>query len=222
MGDPLQQLVLEEYLATVCELDARIERLTKQVEAAGAASSFGAQIKAYQAMRGVSTIIATTVAAEIGDLTRFNHPKSLMAFVGLVPSEHSSGNKVHRGPITKTGNQHVRRCLIEGAWSYRYKARISRVLQRRQKDLTTPVKQIAWKTQVRLCNRYQRLTARGKVRQVVVTAIAREMIACMWEIAQELRKSTGTDSQAPTPKCVDRDPIRHTTEARRSGSADER
>ena len=100
MGDTLQQLVLEEYLATVCELDDRLNRMTREIEKAGAASSFAPQIKAVQAMRGVSMLVATTVAAEIGDLTRFDHPKALMAFVGLVPSEHSSGNKVKRGAIT--------------------------------------------------------------------------------------------------------------------------
>lgn len=184
MGDSLSQLVLEEYLATLDELDKRITRMTDELEKAGTASAFATQIAATQAMRGVSSLVATTVAAEIGDLTRFDHPTALMAFVGLVPSEHSSGNKVKRGSITKTGNQHVRRVLVEGAWAYRYQARVSRAVAARHKDLATPIKQIAWKAQVRLCKRYHRLTERGKTRQVVVTAIAREMIAYMWEIAQ--------------------------------------
>ena len=146
-------------------------------------------MKAYQALRGVSLIVAATVAAEIGDMNRFANPKQLMAYLGLIPSEHSSGKTVRRGPITKTGNSHVRRVLIEAAWTYRMPARKSNLLLKRQQGLPKSVCDISWKAQTRLCARYRRLIARGKSRTNAVTAIARELGAFMWAIDKQMQLS---------------------------------
>jgi transposase len=183
MGEPAQQVVLQEYVQAVEQATERVARLTGQVEDYGKASTLAPEIAAYQAMRGISTIVAATVASELGDLTRFTHPKQVMAFTGLVPSENSSGEKTRRGSITKTGNQHVRRMLVESGWAYRHPARVSRTLLKRQEGLCPEVCEASWRAQLRLCKRYRRLVAQGKPQQVVVTAIARELTAYLWEIA---------------------------------------
>jgi len=134
----------------------------------------------------VQWIVALTVVAELGDLTRFHNPRQLAAFVGLIPSEHSSGDKRRQGGITKAGNSRARRVLVEGAWAYRYPAKVSAHIQRRVEKLPQEIQSIGWKAQVRLCKRFRRLTARGKHANVVVTAIAREMLAFMWAIAKEV------------------------------------
>ena len=121
-----------------------------------------------------------------GDLTRFDNPRQLAAFVGLIPSEHSSGESRRQGPITKAGNTRARRVLVEGAWSYRYPAKISEHIQKRIEKLPKVAQDIGWKAQVRLCKRYRRLVARGKHSNVVVTAIARELISFMWAIAKQV------------------------------------
>ena len=143
-------------------------------------------VEALQALRGVQWVVALTVVAELGDLTRFDNPRQLAAFVGLTPSEHSSGAKRKLGAITKAGNSRARRVLIEGAWSYRFPAKVSAEMQARIEALPKVVQDIGWKAQVRLCKRYRRLASRGKHRNVVVTAIAREMLAFMWAIAHEV------------------------------------
>lgn len=186
---PASQIVFQEYVHTVTETSSRVERITKQIEEYVAQSPIGRNVEAYQALRGVSLIVAAGLAAELGDVTRFDHPKKLMAFVGLVPSEESSGASVKRGGITKTGNTHVRRLLVEGAWAYRHPARVSRVIAKRLESLPKPIQDIGWKGQIRLCKRYRALAARGKAHPVVITAIAREMTAFVWEIARELKKA---------------------------------
>src|SRR6516164_7961479 len=123
---------------------------------------------------------------EIGDLRRFDDPRQLMAFLGLVPSERSTGERVRRAGLTLAGNKRARRVLIEGAWSYRYPARVSQALQTRLEGLPKTVRAIAWKAQIRLCARYRRLTAVGKKRPLVTAAIAREMAAFLWAIAQHV------------------------------------
>ncbi|BBB30363.1 transposase, C-terminal [Neptunomonas japonica JAMM 1380] len=129
--------------------------------------------------------MAVGVIAELGDLTRFDHPRKLMSYLGLVPSEHSSGGHKRQDNITKCGNGRARRLLIEGAHSYHYSANISTELQKRQESLSKEIVDIGWQAQLRLCRRYQRLMKRGKHYNVVVTAIAREMIAYIWVIARE-------------------------------------
>ena len=181
-----QQIVLQEYLDAVQEATARVQRLTAQIRELLPEWRWAPVVRGLQALRGVSLIVAATVAAEVGDLSRFHNPRELMAYLGLVPSEHSSGATVRRGPITKTGNGHARRVLVEAAWAYRLKARVSRTLWQRLTGLPQEICDLAWKAQIRLCARYRRLLARGKNKNTVVTAIARELAAFMWAIAKVL------------------------------------
>ena len=184
MEHPAQQIVLQEYLDAVRQASARVQRLTEQIRELIPQWRRGPFVAAYQALRGVSLIVAATVVAEVGDLSRFNNPKELMAYLGLVPSEHSSGATVRRGHITKTGNGHARRVLVEAAWAYRLRARVTRPLLKRQEGLPESIRQLAWKAQLRLCARYRRLLARGKAKQTIVTAIARELAAFIWAIGR--------------------------------------
>lgn len=178
-----QQITLQEYVHAVQEQQARVQRLTGQIQELLAEWTLAPLVRALQALRGVSLIVAATTVAELGDLTRFDSAKKLMAYLGLVPSEHSSGPTVKRGSITKTGNSHVRRALTEAAHAYHYPARESRVLLARLEGLPQEVREIAWKAQLRLCGRFRKLMARGKNRNTVITATARELAAFMWAIA---------------------------------------
>ena len=137
-------------------------------------------------MRGVRLLVAVGLIAELGDLNRFDQPRKLMSYLGLVPSEHSSGGKRRQGAITKSGNHRARRLLVEGAHSYRYAANVSTEIRKRQESLSKEINDIAWQAQLRLCRRYQRLIKRGKHYNIVITAIAREMIAYIWAIAKEV------------------------------------
>ncbi|CAL4868137.1 IS110 family transposase ISPye17 [Asticcacaulis sp. MM231] len=183
---PAQQVVLQDYIHAVTDAQVRVDRLTKQIEDLAPLWSMAPAVEAVQAMRGVAFIVAVTVVAEVGDFSRFNNPRQLMAYLGLVPSEHSSGTTVRRGSITKAGNALARRALIEGAWTYRMQARVSRKLHDRIEKLPQSIRDIAWKAQVRLCARYRRLTASGKPKVVVITAIAREMVGFLWAIARQV------------------------------------
>lgn len=185
MPTPSQQVVFQEYIQAIKETTERVARLTRQIEALVPTWRMAPVVKALQALRGVSLIVAATTIAELGDLTRFENPKKLMAFLGLIPSEHSSGEKKKRGAITKTGNSHVRRVLVEAAQAYSHPARITRLLLKRHEGLSPEVLEIAWKCQVRLCARFRRLMAKGKSRNAVVTATARELAAFMWAIANK-------------------------------------
>ena len=188
---PAQYLVLREYRQAIEDAEARLERLTQQVAEVVSTWSMAPVVEAYQALRGVALLTAVTFVAEIGDVRRFESPRQLMAYLGLVPSESSTGERVRRGSITKAGNPRARRVLIEGAWTYRFPARMSRLLQERQEGLPAAVRAIAWKAQVRLCARYRRLMAAGKRQTVVTTAIAREMAAFLWAIGREVEPALG-------------------------------
>jgi transposase len=183
---PAQQIVLQEYLQTVNERIARLARLGNELIHQVRLWRYYPVVKAVQAMRGVRLIVAVGVISELGDLPRFDHPRKLMRYLGRVPSEHSSGASRRLGSITKCGNGRARRLLVEGAHAYRYSANISTELQKRQEGLPKEIVDIAWKAQLRLCRRYQRLMHRGKQYNLVVTAIAREMIAYIWAIAREV------------------------------------
>ena len=141
-------------------------------------------MQALQALRGVQFLVAITVVAELGDLTRFDSPRQLGAFVGLMPSEYSSGSSRRQGGITKAGNGRARRALIEGAWAYRHPAKVSQHMQTRIDGLPKPIQDLGWKAPVRLCTRFRRLVAHGTDPNVAVTAIARELIAFLWAIAK--------------------------------------
>ncbi len=182
-----QQVVLQEYVHGIQEQLGRVQRLSGQIRDLIPDWQLAPLVGALQALRGVSLIVAATTVAELGDLTRFASAKQLMAYLGLVPSEHSTGDSIRRGGITKTGNGHVRRALTEAAHAYSHPPRESRVLLARLEGLSQEVRQIAWKAQLRLCGRFRRLMARGKNRKTVVIATARELVAFMWAIAQVIQ-----------------------------------
>lgn len=186
MPHPAQQIALQEYIHAVAECTTRVDRLTEQMLTLLPGWRMAPVALALQALRGVAPIVAITTVAEIGDLNRFESPRQLMAYLGLVPSEYSSGSSISRGSITKTGNGHVRRVLIEAAHTYCHPARVSRILLKRQEGLPKHICDIAWKAQVRLCGRYRKLMAKGKMRTKVVTAIARELSGFIWAIAREV------------------------------------
>lgn len=190
MPMPVQQIVFQEYVHAVDEAHQRIERITDQLRQNVESWRMAPVANALQALRGVSLIASASILAELGDLTRFDDPRSLMAFVGLVPSQYSSGPRQRLGAITKTGNSHARRMLVEAAWAYRFPARVSRGLRDRQENLEPKVRDIAWKAQVRLCGKYRRLAAKGKIKQVITTAIARELLGFIWAISKEVKPLT--------------------------------
>jgi transposase len=183
---PAQQIAFQEFVRAVDEQVDRLRRVEHELLELAPKWRLYPVVEALQALRGVHWIVALTVVAELGDLTRFQSPRQLAAFVGLIPSEYSTGSTRRQGPITKAGNGRARRALVEGAWAYRYPATISPHIQKRIEGLPKPVQDIGWKAQVRLCRRFRRLTARGKHANVVVTAIARELLAFMWAIAKEV------------------------------------
>jgi transposase len=181
-----QHITLQEYRDTIDETERRIERVTEQLRQLAPTWRWAPVVAALQALRGVSFITAVALVAELGDLTRFGHPRELMAYLGLVPSEYSSGPSVRRGAITKAGNPHARRLLAEAAWAYQGIPRIGRQHAYRQEALPKVVCDIAWKAQLRLTTRFRRLVARGKAKPKVATAIARELTGFIWAIAQEV------------------------------------
>jgi transposase len=183
---PAQQIVFQESIRAVDEQLARLERIERELLEFAPSWRLWPVVEALQALRGVEWVVALTVVAELGDITRFDNPRQLAAFVGLTPSEHSSGEKRRQGSITKCGNVRARRVLIEGAWAYRYPAKVSEHIRRRIEKLPSVAQAIGWKAQVRLCKRFRKLHARGKHANIVVTAIARELVAFMWAIAKEV------------------------------------
>ena len=187
---PAHHLVLEDCIATIEAATARRDRLEASIVAALPDWSLAPVVRALQALRGMALVAAATLAAELGDITRFENPRQLMAYLGLVPSEHSSGATRRQGAITKAGNGAARRMLIEAAWSYRFPPRISRELLLRQEGLPKPIRDTAWKAQERLCRRYRRLARVGKPPTVVTAAIARELAGFVWAIARQAQPHT--------------------------------
>ena len=183
---PAQQIVFQEYLRAVDDHVERLKRIEDQFAEFLPTWRLTPVVEALQGLRGVQQITAVTVAAELGDITRFDSPRQLAAFLGLIPSEYSSGESRRQGGITKSGNAHARRALVEGSWAYRHPAKISESIGKRLEDLPKPVQDIAWKAQIRLCKRFRHLLARGKNPNVAVTAVARELAAFMWAIAREV------------------------------------
>jgi transposase len=181
----VHHLVLEDCIAAIEAATARRNRLEAHIEAALPDWSLAPVVHALQALRGMALVAAATLVAELGDITRFANPRQLMAYLGLVPSEHSSGDTRRQGGITKAGNGAARRMLIEAAWSYRFPARISREQLLRQEGLAKPIRDTAWKAQERLCRRYRKLARAGKPPTVVTAAIARELTGFVWAIAKQ-------------------------------------
>jgi transposase len=181
-----QRIAFEEMLLAVRQADERIARLEEAIRVAVPDWSLAEVVDALMAMRGIDMISATAFLAEIGDLSRFRTPRELMAYLGLVPSEHSTGDTVKRGPITKAGNRRARRILVECAWAYRHPPRVGRKKEDKVAAAPRAAREIAWKAQHRLYARYRALTRRGKLKTVVVTAIARELSGFIWAINREI------------------------------------
>jgi transposase len=198
LEQPLQQMVLADAIETVDVSTTRLKKLEGQVKAAATSGRHAPLIAALQSLRGVGVITAVTLVAELGDLSRFATPRPLMAYVGLVPSEHSSGSSQRRGRITKAGNSHARHVLVQAAWHYRHAPKLTRALQQRQVGQPEAVTDVAWRAQERLHARYRRLVGR-KGSQKAVIAVARELIGFVWALAQaqaEHQDPTTTDAPA--------------------------
>jgi transposase len=183
-----QRLAFEEYVQAVEEATVRVARLTHYIEQEVLHWRWLPVVSALQACRGIQLIHAVRIVAELGDLSRFSHPRQLMSYLGLIPSENSSGERRRQGSITKAGNSSARRALVEAAWAYQYMARVSGLIARRQTDVPKVALDIAWKAQVRLCARFRRLAARGVSRNKIVVAIARELAGFVWAIAQKVKR----------------------------------
>src|ERR1043166_558426 len=183
---PEQRIAFEEMLLAVRQAQERIERLEEAIRSAVPEWSLAEIVTALMAMRGIDLISAAAFLAEIGDLSRFQSPRALMAYLGLVPSEESTGDTIKRGPITKTGNRRARRILVECSWSYQHPPRVGKKKQEKVAAAPRAVREIAWKAQCRLCARYRALTRRGKLKTVAVTAVARELCGFMWAINREV------------------------------------
>jgi transposase len=185
MDDPWEQVVLQTYIDAERAAGERVVQLTDQLMRALPEWSLAPVVDSLVALRGIDKLAAIVLLAELGDLSRFDSPRQLMAFLGLVPSEHSSGGRRRQGAITRTGNGHARRMLIESAWSYRFPARQTKHLKAKAANASSEAKRIAWKAQVRLCGRYRTLTRAGKNTKLVCVAIARELAGFLWDIARQ-------------------------------------
>lgn len=187
---PAHQVVYQDYLEATWAAEDRRDALIKRIKELVLEWSLGPLVEALRDLRGMDIISAATFIATVGDLTRFESPRQLMNYLGLVPSEQSSGERVYRGGITKAGNGEARRMLVEAAWSYRYPARMAKNKAEIVRQLPKPVRDILWKAQTRLCERYRRMIANRKKSTVVITAIARELSGFIWAIGQEVQPAT--------------------------------
>ena len=184
---PAQQIAFEEYRQAIKETHERLQRLTEQLREQSNSWRMNRLVTALMCLRGFDFVAATTLVAEIGDPRRFAHPRELMSYLGLVPSEHSSGQSRRQGAITRTGNKHARRLLVEASWNYRHGARISRGIEIRQQNEPKVVRDIAWRAQLRLAKRFRHLSLRrGMPRNKVCIAIARELAGFVWDIARQV------------------------------------
>jgi transposase len=180
-----QTRTLAAYLTALDQATARVDELTKDITELVQTWALGPLTTAFQALRGVQVVTAVTLAAEIGDFARFGSAAQLMSYVGLVPSEHSSGGSRRQGGITKTGNKHVRRIVIEAAWNYRFRPRLSKTIEARRSKVSPEVRAIAEKAERRLYRRFERMQQKGKLSKQAVTAVARELLGFVWAIARE-------------------------------------
>jgi len=183
-----QQIAFDEYRQAVRDAHERLERLTQALREQCEHWRMKGVVRALMCLRGVDFIAAITLIAELGDLSRFAHPKALMKYLGLVPSEYSSGNTRRLGPITKTGNKHARRILVEAAWTYRFNPRVSRPIEVRQEGQPKAIREIAWRAQLRLAYRFRKLNAGRKMTQnKCCVAVARELAGFIWDIARHVK-----------------------------------
>ncbi|MGH3523933.1 MAG: IS110 family transposase, partial [Mycobacterium sp.] len=188
---PAQEATLLDYLHEVEHAGERIQRLEKSIDTAieTVPPKMRAVIQGLQSLRGIAQISAVSIVAELGEISRFAQPRQLMGYSGAVSREHSSGERVQRGSISKAGNAHLRRIVVEAAWSYRHRPNIGAALAMRQKGSSEEVKEIAWKAQHRLHTRYSKLCAKGKAKQKVVTAVGRELLGFIWAIGVQIERS---------------------------------
>jgi transposase len=185
-----QEITLNDYLHEVDHVGARIERLEHSIDAAVEALpvKIRAVIEALQSLRGIAQLSAVSIVVEVGALSRFAHPRQLMGYSGAVSREHSSGERIRRGPISKTGNAHLRRIVVEAAWAYRHRPAVGQTLATRQRHCSAAVTDLAWKAQQRLHLRYARLMARGKHKQQAITAVGRELLGFIWAIGMQVER----------------------------------
>ncbi len=183
---PAPQIVFQAYVRAVHEHTERLLRLEQALEAQVKTWRLQPVVEALEGLRGVPFTVAVTLVAELGDLTRFENPRHVMNYLGLIPSAYSSGERRRQGSITKAGHTHARRVLVEAAWAYRYPANVRRHLQLRLEPLPKPIQDISWKAHVRLCTRVRRLLARGTHANQVVVAMARELAGFLWASAKQV------------------------------------
>jgi transposase len=181
-----QDISFVEYRQAISESHARVERLGEGLAQELERWRMRPLVRALMTLRGVDQLMATTLVAELGDFRRFAHPRELMSYLGLVPSEHTSGEKCRLGAITKTGNSHARRLLVEAAWSYRFPPRITPAMQKRHENQPACIRTIAWRAQLRLTHRYRRPKARGLLHNKICVAIARELTGFLWSVGQQV------------------------------------
>jgi transposase len=185
LPQPVHQLLLPELRQTILSARQRLDRLDAAIQEAAQQSPWYPAIQAFECFRGIDLLTAATLVAELGAVARFVEPRQMMAYAGLVPGEDSSGQTIRRGRTTLAGNTHLRRVVVEAAWHYRHRPAVGRALQRRQKGQPADVIEVAWRAQMRLHGRYRKLMARGKEKNKVITAIARELLAFIWEAWQK-------------------------------------
>jgi transposase len=183
---PAQPIVCQEYVRAVHEHTERLQRLEPELQEQVKTWRLQPVVEALEGLRGVQFTVAVTIVAELGDLTRVENPRQVMTYLGLIPSEYSSGERRRQGSITTAGNAHARRALVEGAWAYRYPAKVSRHLQLRLEHQPNTIQDLSWKAHVRLCTRVRRLMARGKHANQVVVAMARELGGFLWAMAHQV------------------------------------
>ena len=195
-SDPALEIFFQEYLHTLDEIEQRLERFEKAIHSEAMKSEHAPVIEALQTLRGVKEITAATHITEVGTFKRFASPRDFMGYTGLIPSEYSSGGTRHQGKITRTGNSHVRRVLVESAWSYRHNPNISGDIKKRQQGQDATVQLIAWKAQTRLHMKYARMAAKGKPQGKITTAVARELAGFIWAIATSVELGKSNDKAA--------------------------
>lgn len=186
MEQPVLQIVLEDYMNTVIACTDRVKELEAAIERMLPGWRLAPYARSLQAMRGIAAVTAATIAAETGDIRRFASPEPYMAFIGIIPSEHSTGDTIRRGKITKTGNSHLRFAFVEAAKQYAHRKAITRTLKKRQEGLPKDVIDIAWKAQTRLCRRFLALAARGKHKNKIAVAVARELAGFAWALMRQV------------------------------------
>ena len=178
--------VFEEYILALSQAEERVNHLTRAIEEIAVRPEHQKTVSAMMVLRGVKVITAMTILFEIGDLRRFLRAKDFMAALGLVPSEYSSGSKVNRGSITKTGNSHIRRVLIESAWHYRHRSTVGKSIKARRAGKPPELLNIAQKADMRLNRKFRRMTDRGKLSTIAAVATARELAGFVWAIGQQV------------------------------------